>query len=203
MKRMAVGILALQGAFIEHARILESLGAEALEIRRAGQLEAVSGLIIPGGESTTIGKLMVQYELIAPIQAFAAVKPIWGTCAGMILLAKKTDLDQPLLGVMDIAVQRNAFGPQKESFELPLQISALAEGMTRPFPGIFIRAPRITELNGSTAALTRLPGGEVVAAQEGKCLATAFHPELTGDIRFHQYFLDLIQKPRGRVPQPQ
>jgi pyridoxal 5'-phosphate synthase pdxT subunit len=193
VKNMKVGILALQGAFIEHAKILRTLGVEISEIRLAEQLEDISGLIIPGGESTTIGKLSVQYDLLGPLRRFAATKPVWGTCAGMILLAKKTDADQPLLGVIDIVVQRNAFGPQKDSFETALQISVLDDGMTKPFPAIFIRAPRITALNGRAAAIATLPDGAVVAVQEGKCLATAFHPELTQDRRFHRYFLQMIR----------
>jgi 5'-phosphate synthase pdxT subunit len=152
-------------------------------------------LIIPGGESTTIGKLMVDYELLEPMQHFGKKKPIWGTCAGAILLSRDAHRKQPLLGIMNITVDRNAFGRQIASFETDLEIPALdyiSPGSTR-FHGIFIRAPLIDTLNGETEALSSLPDGRVVAAQENHLLATAFHPELTGDDRFHRYFLHQVQ----------
>lgn len=185
-----VGVLALQGAFVEHAAILRELGAEAREVRLPEDVEGLDGVIIPGGESTTIGKLAVAYRLIEPLRCRGRQGlPIWGTCAGMIMLA--TDVggrDQPLLGLMDISVRRNAFGRQVDSFCEDLEVPALGKG---PFPGVFIRAPLIERVGPGVEILARLPEGTVVAARQGRLLATAFHPELTGDRRFHRYFLAL------------
>jgi 5'-phosphate synthase pdxT subunit len=199
------GVLALQGAFIEHAQMLHSLGVEAVEVRLPEQLQGLNGLIIPGGESTTIGKLAVTYGLVDPIRRMAqAGMPLWGTCAGMILLAKnvgKAPLsfaakDQPLIGVMDIAVQRNAFGRQVDSFEVDVSIPALdavsvGEERGRPFRAVFIRAPCIQSTGKGVEALASLPDGPIVAARQGNLLVTAFHPELSGDTRFHRFFLTL------------
>ena len=190
---MRVGVLALQGAFVEHIKILRELGVAAVEVRLPEDLEGLDGLIIPGGESTTIGKLAVQYGLMGPLRQFAAAKPVWGTCAGMIFMAKEIGRDQPLLGVMDIVVERNAFGRQVDSFELDVEVPALNNGEPKPFPAVFIRAPRLVEAKGKAEVIAKLPDGTAVAAREGKWLVTAFHPELSADKRFHQYFLSLIE----------
>jgi len=191
------GVLALQGAFAEHAHMLHSLGVEAVEVRLPEQLQGLNGLIIPGGESTTIGKLAVTYGLVDPIRRMAqAGMPLWGTCAGMILLAKNVGKDQPLIGVMDIAVKRNAFGRQVDSFEVDVSIPALdavsvGEERGRPFRAVFIRAPCIQSTGKGVEALASLPDGPIVAARQGNLLVTAFHPELSGDTRFHRFFLTL------------
>ena len=186
---MKIGVLALQGAFIEHIKILRRLGVEAVEVRLPADLDGLDKLIIPGGESTTIGKLAEIYGLMEPLRAFAAEKPVWGTCAGMIFMAKDIGVDQPLLGMMDIVVQRNAFGRQADSFEALLPVPILNNGASRPFPAVFIRAPSLIAVNGEAEIVAWLNDGTAVAAREGHWLATAFHPELTGDDRFHQYFL--------------
>jgi 5'-phosphate synthase pdxT subunit len=189
---MKIGVLALQGAFIEHIKILQDLGVETVEVRLPADLVGLDGLIIPGGESTTIGKLAELYGLMEPLRDFAARKPVWGTCAGMIFMAKDIGKDQPLLGVMDVVVQRNAFGRQVDSFETLLDVDVLKNGSEQPFPAVFIRAPRLVEAKGEAKVLATLADGTAVAAQEGQWLATSFHPELTGDNRFHQYFLKLV-----------
>lgn len=190
---MKIGVLALQGAFIEHMRKLGDLGLAAVEVRLPRDLQRLDGLILPGGESTAIGKLMVGYGLIDPVREFAGQHAVWGTCAGMILMAREIGRDQPVLGLMDIAVQRNAFGRQIDSFEEPLTVEGLQEGATRPFPGIFIRAPRLVQARGFARVMARLANGTAVAAVEGKWLATSFHPELSNDLRFHEYFVDLAR----------
>ena len=195
-KPLKIGVLALQGAFIEHLKILRQLGVSAVEVRLPNQLDGLDGLIIPGGESTTIGKLAVMYNFIGPLCEFAAVNPVWGTCAGMIFMAKKADLDQPLLGLMNIKVKRNAFGRQVDSFQVNLNISILNEGEEKPFPAIFIRAPEIIEVERDARVIAELSDGTAVAAQEGKLLVTAFHPELTDDDRFHRYFISLVAPER-------
>ena len=183
-----IGVLALQGAFIEHIHKLRALGAEAIEVRLPADIEGLDGLIIPGGESTTIGKLMAAYELNDPIRRLAAAgKPVWGTCAGMIMLAQDIDgSDQPRLGLMDIGVDRNAFGRQVDSFEADLLVDELG---AEPFRAVFIRAPLLTRAGEEVHVLAQLADGRVVAAEQGPLLATAFHPELTTDTRFHEYFL--------------
>lgn len=191
---MKIGVLALQGAYREHIHMLQRLGVEAVEVRLPQELNRLDGLIIPGGESTTIGKLAVMYQLIEPLRRFADAKPLWGTCAGMILMAKEIGMDQPLLGVMDIIVERNAFGRQKDSFQEDLYVNVLENGDSRPFPGIFIRSPRLVETKDRAIEIARLQDGTPVAAVENKLLATAFHPELTSDTRFHRYFLSLIRQ---------
>ncbi len=189
---MQIGVLALQGAFIEHEQMLRRLGQQVVQVRLPAQLDEVERLIIPGGESTTIGKLLTMYGLIEPIQARAAAgMPIWGTCAGMILMAMTiTDgrAGQASLGLMDLTARRNAFGRQLDSFEAQLPIAALG---SEPFPAVFIRAPLIEALGPAARALSTLPDGRIVAAQQGRLLATSFHPELTGDDRLHQLFLSL------------
>ena len=189
---MKVGVLALQGAFLEHIKILTRIGVEAVEIRLPDQLADIDGLIIPGGESTTIGKLAVMYDLMEPLRQFASEKPMWGTCAGMIFMAKEIGMDQPLLGVMDIVVERNAFGRQVDSFEINLDISVIDTDET-PFSAIFIRAPKLVATQGDAAAIATLPDGTLVAAQQGNMLVTSFHPELTDDTRFHEYFVSLLK----------
>lgn len=193
---MKIGVLALQGAFLEHMQMLRRLGVEAVDVRLPQQLDGLDGLIIPGGESTTIGKLARMYDFMEPLRTFAAEKAMWGTCAGMIFMAKEIDAgsvgrDQPLLGIMDIVVERNAFGRQVDSFEMGLDVSALNGGIGGLFPAVFIRAPRLLAVHGSARVLVTLPDGTAVAAQEGQWLVTSFHPELTGDGRFHEYFLGL------------
>lgn len=188
---MKIGVLALQGAFIEHIKILKQLGVEAAEVRLPQDLAGCDGLIIPGGESTTIGKLAVTFNLIEPLRQFAQTKAVWGTCAGMIFMAKDIGRDQPLLGLMDIVVERNAFGRQVDSFEVGLDISALQLEDNRPFLGVFIRAPKLVSANGEAQVLVQLEDGTAVAAQQGQWLVTSFHPELTNDPRWHQYFMQL------------
>lgn len=144
---MRIGVLALQGAFIEHIHALHRLGIEAVEVRLPEDLEGLDGLIIPGGESTTIGKLAVIYNLLGPLRQFARIRPVWGTCAGMIFMAKDIGQDQPLLGLMDIIVERNAFGRQIDSFEVALDVPVLDNGSQAPFPAVFIRAPRLVGAN--------------------------------------------------------
>jgi 5'-phosphate synthase pdxT subunit len=193
---MKIGVLALQGAFIEHIDILRELGVEAVEVRLPADLEGLDGLIIPGGESTTIGKLAETYELLEPMRDFAAEKPVWGTCAGMIFMARRiqTDAgrDQPLLGVMDVVIERNAFGRQVDSFITPIEVDVFDESQSEPFPAVFIRGPRLVEADGDARVIARLADGTPVAAQEGHWLVTSFHPELTEDTRFHEYFVKMI-----------
>lgn len=190
---MKVGVLALQGAFIEHIHILQRLGVDTKEVRLPEQLADLDGLIIPGGESTTIGKLAEMYGLIDPLRQFAGQKPVWGTCAGMILMAKEIGMDQPLLAVMDIVVERNAFGRQQQSFETDLLVPVLKDGDKIPFHGVFIRSPKLLEVNGRAKEIAALADGTPVAAVEQRLLVTAFHPELTADTRFHRYFLSLVK----------
>jgi len=190
---MKIGVLALQGAFIEHQNILRGLGAGAIQVRQAQELEGLDGLIIPGGESTTIGKLAVDFDLLEPLKQFARTHAVWGTCAGSIFLSKDARRDQPLLGLMDIRVERNAFGRQVDSFETDIHVPALksVSDSEAPFHAIFIRAPLIESVNGKAQALASLPDEKIVAARENRWLATSFHPELTADTRFHQYFLEM------------
>jgi 5'-phosphate synthase pdxT subunit len=193
------GVLALQGAFIEHVQMLRSLGLEAVEVRLPDQLPGLDGLIIPGGESTTIGKLALAYGLVEPIRRLAKEGlPLWGTCAGMILMAKDIGRDQPLIGLMDIVVKRNAFGRQVHSFETDLlvpELDAVSMGAEkgRPFPAVFIRAPSIERVGNGVMELARLTDRSIVAARQGNLLVTAFHPELSGDTRFHRYFLSMAR----------
>ncbi len=194
---MRIGVLALQGDFREHAAMLRSVGADAVEVRLPEDLRDADGLILPGGESTTIGKLAREYGLIGPVRELArAGKPVWGTCAGLILLARDIGPEPPHAALLDVTVRRNAFGRQVDSFEADLDVPALAglegaAGPARPFHAVFIRAPRIEAAGAGVEVLARLPGGAVVAARQGNLLGTSFHPELTGDDRFHRYFLTL------------
>jgi 5'-phosphate synthase pdxT subunit len=191
---MKIGVLALQGDFAEHMTMLKRLGVETAEVRLPAHLNGLDGLIIPGGESTTIGKLAVDFGLLEPLREFGKKYPVWGTCAGAIFLSKDARRDQPLLGLMDITVARNAFGRQVDSFEAELDISELkqATGTKEAFRAVFIRAPIIESVFGKAHVLASLPDGRIVAARQEQLLATSFHPELTDDARFHQYFLSLI-----------
>ena len=196
-----IGVLALQGDFREHLRALERLGAEGRAVRLPRDLDGLDGLIIPGGESTVMGKLMVAYDLDQPLrERIAAGLPIWGTCAGLILLARETDnamAGQPLLAAMDVRVCRNAFGAQRESFEVNLDVPALGE---QPVHAVFIRAPIVESVGAGVDVLARVePGlsvapGEIVAVRQGPLLGTAFHPEVTTDVRFHSYFLSIVRE---------
>lgn len=190
---MKIGVLALQGDFAEHIVMLKRIGAQGVEVRLPKQLDGLDGLIIPGGESTTIGKLADDFGLMEPLRQFGQSHAIWGTCAGAIFLSKDVNRRQPLLGLMDIKVSRNAFGRQVDSFEADLDIAELkqATGTTHPYHAVFIRAPIIEEVRGKAKILSQLEDGRIVAAQEGHLLATSFHPELTNDDRFHRYFLQL------------
>jgi len=185
-----IGVLALQGAVTEHIQMLSALGAEAIPVRLPSELEGLDALIIPGGESTTISKLLSDYGLMEPIRRLAQKGfPIFGTCAGLVLLAKKVpNLQMDSIGVMDIEVERNAFGRQVDSFEADLKIPALHNGT---FHGVFIRAPIIEKTERGVEVLCQLNGKPVVVRQ-GKLLACAFHPELTDDLRLHKYFVDIV-----------
>ena len=192
---MKIGVLALQGAFIEHEKMLQRLGVETVEVRLPQDLDGVDGVIIPGGESTTIGKLAVQYNLIEPLRELArSGKPVWGTCAGLIFMAKEVGRDQPLLGLLDVTVQRNAFGRQVDSFEADISIKGV-DG-DQPFHAIFIRAPLIASVGPEVEVLARIEKDQaevIVAAQQGNLLVTSFHPELSSDDRFHRYFVKLAK----------
>jgi 5'-phosphate synthase pdxT subunit len=192
---MKIGVLALQGDFIEHERVLRRLGVEVVEVRLPQHLDDLDGLIIPGGESTTIGKLATEYQLMEPLRQFGRQKPLWGTCAGTIFLSQDARRAQPLLGLMDIRVERNAFGRQVDSFEVDLDVPALkaVNGSGQPYHAVFIRAPLIESVGPDAEVLSHLEDGRIVAAQQGHLLATAFHPELTEDDRFHRYFIHLIR----------
>ena len=192
---MLIGVLALQGDFIEHEQLLQSLSAQTRQVRLAIDLEGLEGLIIPGGESTTIGKLARDYNLIEPLRDFARRRAVWGTCAGSIFLSKDARREQPLLDVMDIRVERNAFGRQVDSFEMDLEIPALLEVSADPTPfhAVFIRAPLIEKVEGKASGIASLPDGRIVAARQGHLLATSFHPELGMDDRFHRYFLEMAK----------
>ena len=189
---MRIGVLALQGAFAEHENMLRQLGVDTVQVRLPQHMQGLDGLIIPGGESTTIGQVGERWGLLEPIRAFAhSGHPVWGTCAGLILVAKEV-VDgipgQASLGLMDISVRRNAFGRQVDSFEVDLEVPTLGE---RPFLAVFIRAPLIEKVGQDVDVLAGLEDGTIVAVQQGKMMATSFHPELTDDARFHSHFLSL------------
>jgi len=198
---MRIGVLALQGDFAEHEVVLRRLGVETCQVRLAAHLEGLAGLIIPGGESTTIGKLANDFGLMEPLRRFGEQRAIWGTCAGAIFLSKDARREQPLLQLMEISVERNAFGRQVDSFEVDLVFDCLhpMEEGDRPYHTVFIRAPLILEARPGVDVLGRMPAsaprgaGRIIAARQGRLLATSFHPELTGDDRFHRYFLELAQ----------
>lgn len=194
---MEIGVLALQGGFVEHRRMLSRLGIPSREVRSPLDLADVSALIIPGGESTAIGKLLFATGLDrAVLERATKGMAIWGTCAGMILLARdvgtsgsQTSRPQPLLGLMDLEVRRNAFGTQLDSFETTLASPAVAN---HAVPAVFIRAPIIERAGPAVEVLARLPDNRAVAARQGRLLATAFHPELTDDTAFHRYFVEQV-----------
>jgi 5'-phosphate synthase pdxT subunit len=192
---MKIGVLALQGDFAEHLTMLRRIGAQAVEVRLSGHLDDLDGLIIPGGESTTIGKLAVAYDLVESLRAFGQHKAMWGTCAGAIFLSKDIHRRQPLLKLMDIIVERNAFGRQVDSFEVDLIVPDLrqVDPTEQPYHAIFIRAPLIESVQSNVQVLAKLADGRIVAARQGRLLATSFHPELTADDRFHRYFLSLAR----------
>lgn len=196
---MKIGVLALQGAFHEHCEAIRALGAECVEVRLPAQLDDLDGLIIPGGESTTIGKLAALYGLDVAIRRFYAEqgRPVYGTCAGMIYVARDAGRPQPVLGLIDVSVERNAFGRQIDSFETALPMPVLGAA---PFPAVFIRAPLIAEVGPDVEVLARLPDGRPVAAQQDRVLITSFHPELTGDLRIHRYFLAQCRAAREQRP---
>ena len=194
LAELEVGVLALQGDFAEHLAILKALGVKGQEVRLPQQLETLDGLIIPGGESTTLSRLMTIYDLREPVARMAkSGKGVWGTCAGMIMMASEITEEDPVpLQLMDIGVHRNAFGRQVDSFEQDLQVAGCDE---TPFRGVFIRAPVIVRVGAGVDVLACMPDGRPVAVQQEKLLATAFHPELTNDTRWHRRFLDSITSP--------
>ena len=193
MSGLRIGVLALQGAFIEHIVMLRRLGADAREVRTPAQLAEVDGLILPGGESTTMGLVAERWGLVEPLRAWVhGGRPTWGTCAGMILLAEhatgQKQGGQPLIGGLDVTVNRNYFGRQVDSFETTLTVSSFDPPTC---PAIFIRAPAITAVGPEVEVLAELPGPLYVAVRQGNILATAFHPELTRDSRWHALFLEM------------
>jgi pyridoxal 5'-phosphate synthase pdxT subunit len=200
LKKLRIGVLALQGDFEAHIRALQKaaetlgLNIEGVPVKLPQHLSDLDGIILPGGESTTIGKLMMLYGLDEPLQQLISEGvPVWGTCAGLILLARETDnalAGQPLLASMDIRVCRNAFGSQRESFETDLSVPDLGEA---PFHAFFIRGPSVEEVGPGVKVLATLDDGTIVAVRQGPLLGTAFHPEVAGDPRFHDYFLRLVQ----------
>jgi 5'-phosphate synthase pdxT subunit len=192
---MKIGVLAAQGDFAEHIVTLKKLDTEAVPVRLPGELHGLDGLIIPGGESTTISRLLAADDLRQEIAGMVKDGlPVFGTCAGMILMAREISGNGARsLDLMDIKVKRNAFGRQLESFETELLIPVLGEA---PFPAVFIRAPLIEACRDGVEVLARLEDGTIVAARQGRLLAASFHPELTDDLRFHRYFLDIVSGER-------
>lgn len=198
--QVTIGVLALQGAFLEHLEMLRKLGVNAVEVRKAEQLEGVDGLIIPGGESTSMGLIAERWGLVAPLRNWVhSGKPTWGTCAGMIMLAERAtgqkEGGQPLIGGLDVTVNRNYFGRQLQSFETSLKAPKLGD---TPVPAVFIRAPAITKIGSDVEVLSEMDtdrGDHIyVAVRHGAILATAFHPELTNDLRWHRYFVELVKE---------
>jgi 5'-phosphate synthase pdxT subunit len=191
-----IGILAFQGDFREHALAVERLGAEGRLVRLPRDLDGVDALIMPGGESTVMGKLMTAYDVVEPIRTLLAQgMPAWGTCAGMILLSRETDnalAGQPLLASINMRTRRNAFGAQRESFETTLDVPAIG---SKPYHAVFIRGPVVEWVGEGVEVLARIdaPEPNIVAVRQNLLLATAFHPEVTEDLRFHEYFLGMVQ----------
>lgn len=209
-QRLKIGILALQGAFVEHRRILESLGIIVVEVRLPKHLDLLDGLIIPGGESTSMGLIAERWGLIEPLRAWVqSGRPIWGICAGMILLAERIDGQkqggQPLIGGMEIEVNRNYFGRQVNSFETMLDVSNIADfyEAEKPYQAVFIRAPIITEVRDGVEILASFLSGLedklIVAARQKLMMVTAFHPELTDDLRWHQLFINMVHESRAEL----
>ena len=195
---MRIGVLALQGDIREHIAVLQSLGAQPVPVRRSTELDGVAGLVLPGGESTTMAKLLVAFELLDPIrERIRAGMPVYGSCAGMILLADRIEdgvAGQQTIGGMDVTVRRNAFGRQVESFEADIGIDGIAGG---PFHAVFIRAPWVESVGPQAAAIGRVldhAAGRIVAVRQQHLLATSFHPELTGDRRVHAYFVEMVSE---------
>jgi pyridoxal 5'-phosphate synthase pdxT subunit len=191
-----IGVLGLQGAVQEHVRALETSGVEVSVVKRTEDLEGLDGLVMPGGESTTMRRLIDRYEFFTPLQEFAkSGKPVFGTCAGMILMAKEIEgYDQGHLEIMDIKVHRNGFGRQRESFEVALNI----KGIVEEYMAVFIRAPYIMNVGEGVEAIATFQD-KIVAARQGRFLACAFHPELTDDDRFHQYFVQMVKDSKETV----
>jgi len=205
-----IGVLALQGDFIEHGAVLRRLNVGVRQVRASDKLGGLDGLIIPGGESTSFCRLMQDFNLYRPLRALIeSGLPVWGTCAGLIVLAQRApDLDFPTLDALDITVRRNAYGRQVDSFEADLPVPALnSADSPRPFHGVFIRAPAVDDVGAGVKVLACLPadagskGGSAVALRQGPLLATSFHPELTDDDRFHRYFLEIVRQ-QGRRSSP-
>ncbi len=202
-----IGVLALQGAFREHVNMLERVGARAVEVRKPEQLDGLDGLVIPGGESTAMGLIAQRWGLVEPLRAWVgAGRPTWGTCAGMIMLAMRASGQkaggQPLLGGLDVTVNRNHFGRQLQSFETDLAVPILGD---EPVHAVFIRAPGIVDVGEDVDILARFDEADaqpvIVAVRQGPILATAFHPELTDDLRWHQLFVEMVQE-RAGTPLP-
>ncbi len=188
---MRIGVLALQGAFAEHVAMLDALGARIVLVRLPGHLDGLDGLILPGGESTSMRLLARDFALVEALRIFAASRPVWGVCAGLILLARDIGGEEPLLGVLDIVVARNAYGRQRDSFVAEVSVADIVEA-ERPFLAVFIRAPRILAVGSGVTVLARCRD-EPVAVRQGRLLATAFHPELTRDGRLHAHFLEMCE----------
>lgn len=192
---MRIGVLALQGAFAEHVVMLETLGVRTVLVRLPEHLDGLDGLILPGGESTSMRLLAQDFALVEALRAFAASRPVWGVCAGLVLLARDIGGEESLLGALDITVARNAYGRQRDSFVAEVSVADIAEA-ERPFPAVFIRAPRITDVGPDVTVLAR-HRGEPVAVRQGWLMATAFHPELTADGRLHAWFLERCRECAG------
>ena len=190
---MIIGVLALQGDFEEHINKLSGMNVPAAEVRLPADLDGLSGLIIPGGETTTFRNLALAFGMIDPLRDFGKRHALWGTCAGAIALARDIGREQSVLGLMDISVERNAFGRQLNSFETDLEIPALPAADPNTFHAVFIRAPAIVRAGTGVEVLARLPDGTIVAARQKNFLATCFHPELTADNRIHRFFLDMVE----------
>jgi len=189
---MIIGVLALQGDFEEHISKLSGINVSAVEVRLPADLDGLAGMIIPGGETTTFRNLAQAYGMVEPLREFGKHRALWGTCAGAIALARDIGREQSLLGLMDISVERNAFGRQLQSFEIELEIPALSSP-SDPFHAIFIRAPSIVRAGPGVEVLARLADGTIVAARQKRWLATCFHPELTGDGRLHRLFMEMVR----------
>lgn len=194
--RLTIGVLALQGAFREHVRMFARLGVATREVRKARDLEGLDGLVIPGGESTTMGLLMEREGMREPLREFVREHPVLGTCAGLIMLAQRTtDGEQPLLQVMDITVRRNAFGRQTRSFEAPVEVT-LTPGVTRTVHGVFIRAPWVEEVGPEVEIIARCDG-RIVGVRQHQLIGVAFHPELADELLFHDHLVEVIKASRA------
>jgi 5'-phosphate synthase pdxT subunit len=201
MTVLTIGVLALQGDVREHRRILAELGAETVAVRRPEELTGLDGIVLPGGESTTMSKLLVAFDLLEPLrERIRAGLPAYGSCAGMILLADRLEdgtADQETIGGLDVTVRRNAFGRQVDSFETDIEIAGIPGG---PYHAVFIRAPWVESVGPAATVLARTADGHVVAVRQGPVLATSFHPEVTADARVHTLFVELVQAGADRSP---